>query len=335
MALVMVGVNPRRAPFLPLSRAFADEAARRSLLEALVAHRSVGEALLWMAEGRAEVYAVVETGVDGYGVVADILADQAPVAADAAAHGYFAEGLDAATHLFASLAGVDEFAAPGEQSPGSLAAAVAEARRAASLGAQLEALAAAALRLEQRLAASACQESAAALGETVAELARRVFDHLDRRQVLVVGADPSSLAAAEALGRAGVSTFVVVGGGTTDGAAAQLGATVVGPEALSVVLGCSDVVLACAGAGLPLLDKRLVKGALRARRGRPMLLVDGSAGAETAIEPRVAALDGAFLYTVADLASITRETPWARLGSAPSRNAAIAEAARAFSYQLS
>ena len=61
-----------------------------------------------------------------------------------------------------------------------------------------------------------------------------------------------------------------------------------------------------------------MKGVVRLRRGRPMLLVDASADGSL-IDHRVASLDGVFLYTVADLAAITRDAPWARLGTDDAR----------------
>lgn len=96
MTLVMVGANPRRAPFLPLSASLAGKGALGAVLTALAGHRSVAEALVLATGERFEVYAVVEDGVDSYDLVLGLLGSAANAGADLAAHGYFAEGADAA-----------------------------------------------------------------------------------------------------------------------------------------------------------------------------------------------------------------------------------------------
>lgn len=338
MALIMVGANPRRASFLPLLRALDAEGARDELVAALGAQRGVSEALLLAGAGRVEVYAVVDEGVDGYEAVMGCLAGQGLVPSDASAHGYFAADGDAAAHLFAAVAAVDEFA-PAAGGPPAVDEALARARRQQVVGPQLTALAAAARALAARLDAARSGASEAAWGETVAALARRVFDHFERRTVLVVGADPLAVAAAEALGRAGAGQFVAVGlpdaadGADSAGALAAVGAPVSAAalEALPVVLGNADVVVVTPGVTAA-FDRRLVRGALRARRGRPLLLVDTSDG--DAVEGRVAALDDVFLYNRADVARLVRDTPGAHGGAGTAAARLVADAVRDFSYQL-
>lgn len=347
MALVVVGVNPRRAPFSLLARSLGADAARAAVLSRLADHRSVSEVLLLASGERAEVYAVVEDGADAYEVVLSQLTAAGVLGPDGAAHGYFAEGIDAAAHLFAAVAASDEFAVDGEEVPRALAAAAAASRARGVLGSRLETLTSASCVLAARLEASDAGESVDALGETVAELSRRVFDHLERRRALIVGASSLASAAARALADIGVGHLVWVGatGGAdasdavvqpntpmSDSLIAPLAFTEASPEALPVLLGSADIVVAAPGA-VPVLDKRLVKSAMRTRRGRPMLLVDVSEDG-VVIEPRVASVDDAFLYTRADLVQLTDDAPWARASAAGARDALVTEAVRNFSYQL-
>lgn len=76
-----------------------------------------------------------------------------------------------------------------------------------------------------------------------------------------------------------------------------------------------------------------MKGVVRLRRGRPMLLVDASADGSL-VDRRIASLDGVFLYTAADLAAITRDAPWARLGADDARERLFTDAGRAFALEL-
>ena len=62
--------------------------------------------------------------------------------------------------------------------------------------------------------------------------------------------------------------------------------------------------MSCTASSLPILGKGLVERALRARRHRPMFMVDLAVPRD--IEAEVAELDDVFLYTVDDLQSIVQ-----------------------------
>jgi glutamyl-tRNA reductase len=71
-----------------------------------------------------------------------------------------------------------------------------------------------------------------------------------------------------------------------------------------------DIVVSCTASSLPILGKGLVERALRARRHRPIFMVDLAVPRD--IEQEVAELDDVFLYTVDDLAQIVAENRDAR-----------------------
>lgn len=367
MGLFVAGVNPRRAVFSPISQRLADGASRRALLAEVSAHRSLSEGLIVVSGACVELYAVAEEGCDAYDIAAGLLGAVAD--GEVAGALYFAEGIDAASHLFAALCGLDEFArepqagasllregdslaagdlaqpggrgtlgvpgAPG--SPDALSAcwarALSEARRAGALGDDLTRLAAAVSRLSSALSAADTSASTAALAETAVELARRVFGHLERRCVLVAGPDDFSLALAGAFLSAGIERFQLLGDGGCDAAARAFDAAMADPQLLSALLVDADIVLAESAVEGAALDRRLMKGVVRLRRGRPMLLVDASADGSL-VDRRIASLDGVFLYTAADLAAITRDAPWARPGADDARERLFADAVRAFALEL-
>ena len=357
MGLFVAGVNPRRAVFSPISQRLADGASRRALLAEVSAHRSLSEGLIVASGACVELYAVAEEGCDAYDIAAGLFGAVAD--GEVAGALYFAEGIDAASHLFAALCGLDEFArepqagasllregdslaagdlaqpggrgvlgAPG--SPDALSAcwarALSEARRAGALGDGLS-------RLSSALSAADTSASTAALAETAVELARRVFGHLERRCVLVAGPDDFSLALAGAFLSAGVERFQLLGNEEHGAAARAFDAAMADPQLLSALLVDADIVLAESAVEGAALDRRLMKGVVRLRRGRPMLLVDASADGSL-VDRRIASLDDVFLYTAADLAAITRDAPWARLGADDARERLFTDAGRAFALEL-
>lgn len=363
MGLFVAGVNPRRAVFSPISQRLADGASRRALLAEVSAHRGLSEGLIVASGACVELYAVAEEGCDAYDIAAGLFGAVAD--GEVAGALYFAEGIDAASHLFAALCGLDEFAreasgafllregdslaagdlapsggrralgAPG--APDALSAcwarALSEARQAGTLGDGLTLLAAAVSRLSSALSAADTSASTAALAETAVELARRVFGHLERRCVLVAGPDDLSLAFADAFLSAGVERFQLLGDGDCEAAACAFDAAMADPQLLSALLVDADIVLAESAVEGAALDRRLMKGVVRLRRGRPMLLVDASADGSL-VDRRIASLDGVFLYTAADLAAITRDAPWARLGTDDARERLFTDAVRAFALEL-
>ena len=121
-------------------------------------------------------------------------------------------------------------------------------------------------------------------------------------------ADDFSLALAGAFLDAGVERFQVLGDGAARRPPRAFDAPMADPQLLSALLVDADIVLAESAVEGAALDRRLMKGVVRLRRGRPMLLVDASADGSL-VDHRVASLDGVFLYTVADLAAITATPP--------------------------
>jgi glutamyl-tRNA reductase len=78
-----------------------------------------------------------------------------------------------------------------------------------------------------------------------------------------------------------------------------------------------DIIVSCTASTLPIIGLGAVERAVRARRHRPIFMVDLAVPRD--IEPEVGNLHDVFLYTVDDLGAIVRE------GNA-SRQAAVAQA---------
>ena len=78
-----------------------------------------------------------------------------------------------------------------------------------------------------------------------------------------------------------------------------------------------DIVVSCTASSLPILGKGLMERVIKARRYRPVFMVDLAVPRD--IEPEVASLDDVFLYTVDDLADIVRD-------GVDARSSAVAQA---------
>ena len=66
-----------------------------------------------------------------------------------------------------------------------------------------------------------------------------------------------------------------------------------------------DIVVTCTASQLPIIGKGMIESALKARRHRPMLIIDLAVPRD--VEAEVAALHDVFLYSVDDLGKVIRE----------------------------
>jgi len=137
-------------------------------------------------------------------------------------------------------------------------------------------------------------------------LAAELFEDLGQLQVLFVGAgEMIELVATHFAARKPKSITLANRHPERAQALAQrLGASTLALAQLPHELHRFDVVVSCTASSLPLIGLGAVERALKARKRRPMLLVDLAVPRD--IEPEVARLTDAYLYTVDDLASRVR-----------------------------
>ncbi len=74
---------------------------------------------------------------------------------------------------------------------------------------------------------------------------------------------------------------------------------------LADVIAGQDIIVTCTASPLPIIGKGMVESALKARRHRPMLMIDLAVPRD--VETEVGRMDDVFLYTVDDLGKIVQE----------------------------
>jgi len=136
------------------------------------------------------------------------------------------------------------------------------------------------------------------------KLAARIFPRLADQRVLLIGAgEMIELAATHFAAQAPAG--ITVANRTLERAerlARRFNARAIELKTLADHLHEHDIVVSCTASSLPILGKGLVERALRARRRRPMFMVDLAVPRD--IEQEAGELDDVFLYTVDDLAGI-------------------------------
>lgn len=162
-------------------------------------------------------------------------------------------------------------------------------------------------------------ESVVSMAAASVHLAERIFDDLKDQSVLLVGAGDMMELCAAHFAAANPRRMVVAN--RTLERASRLAEQIHGesmrlsdmPEALHQF----DIVISCTASSLPIIGLGMVERALKARRHRPMFMVDLAVPRD--IEPEVAELHDVFLYTVDDLAGVVQS-------GVASRQAAVVDA---------
>jgi glutamyl-tRNA reductase len=230
----------------------------------------------------------------------------------------------AVRHTFRVASGLDSMVLGEPQILGQMKDAVRTAEAAGTLGTVLHKLfqrtfaVAKEVRSTTQVGANSVSMAAAAV-----KLAARIFPSLKDQQVLFIGAGEmielcATHFAAQAPARITVANRTLERGHAL---AHRVGGHAVELRELPAHLGEHDIVVSCTASSLPILGKGLVERALRARRHRPMFMVDLAVPRD--IEAEVAELDDVFLYTLDDLGTIVQGNLDARRSSLEQAEAII------------
>jgi len=214
----------------------------------------------------------------------------------------------AVRHAFRVAAGLDSMVLGEPQILGQMKDAARAAESAGTLGTVLHKLfqrsfaVAKEVRTNTRVGAASVSMAAAAV-----KLAARIFPSLKDQHVLLIGAGEmidlcATHFAAQAPARLAVANRTIE---RAERLASRFNGHALELRSLPEQLHEYDIVVSCTASSLPILGKGLVERAVRARRRRPIFMVDLAVPRD--IEPEVAELDDVFLYTVDDLGAIVAE----------------------------
>ena len=211
----------------------------------------------------------------------------------------------AVRHAFRVASGLDSMVLGEPQILGQMKEAARAAENAGTLGTVLHKLfqksfaVAKEVRTTTQVGANSVSMAAAAV-----KLSARIFPSLADQKVLFIGAGEMIELCATHFAAQGPAR-ITVANRTLERAeqlAHRFGARAIELKNLAEHLHEHDIVVSCTASSLPILGKGLVERALRARRRRPMFMVDLAVPRD--IEQEVGELDDVFLYTVDDLSEL-------------------------------
>jgi glutamyl-tRNA reductase len=235
-------------------------------------------------------------------------------------HAYTLRDGLAARHAFRVASGLDSMVLGEPQILGQLKDAVRVAEQAGALGTTLNQLfqrsfaVAKEVRTSTEIGAHSISMAAAAV-----RLASQLFEDMGQIRVLFVGAGEMVELAATHFAARNPKGIAIANRTLERGErlASRFGGEVMRLADLPGRLHEFDAVISCTASTLPIIGLGAVERALKARRHRPMFMVDLAVPRD--IEPEVKDLEDVYLYTVDDLASVVQT------GQA-NRQAAVAQA---------
>ena len=305
MAVWTLGLNHRTAPIDLRERfAFASEKLEQSLQGLRQKFETHKEVTILSTCNRTEIYCagdqshlpqtlawLAETGK----TQVDILAS----------HTYRLEGDASARHAFRVASGLDSMVLGESQILGQLKDAVKLATDTGALGTTLNQLfqrsfaVAKEVRTSTEIGAHSISMAAACV-----RLASGIFENIKDTRILFVGAgEMIELCVAHFAAKSPLSITIANRSALRAEDLASLhGATCIALADLPKKLHEFDIVISCTASTLPLIGLGAVQSALRARKNRPMFMVDLAVPRD--IEPEVKKLNDVYLYTVDDLNDI-------------------------------
>jgi glutamyl-tRNA reductase len=305
MAFNILGINHKTAPVALREKVAFSEERLLAALRTLRLEVGVAEAVILSTCNRTEVYwAGSASGAE----LSRWLERHHGHDLDLASSLYVHQEQRAVEHAFTVASGLDSMVLGEAQILGQLKDAYRVAQEAGSTGPALNKLFQAAFSAAKRVRSQTrIGENAVSLASAIVSLARRVYSDLSAHTALMVGAGEMNALAARHFMSAGVKRMVIANRtlARAQSLAAELKADAAGLDDLERELAQADIVISCTASLVPLITKNAVEVAIRARRRRPIFMVDLAVPRD--IEPAVADLEDVYLFSIDDLQQLIDE----------------------------
>jgi glutamyl-tRNA reductase len=272
---------------------------------------------------RTELYLAAEGGsvAESADEARGWLAESCGTPADALhRHGYVLQDAAAARHSFRLASGLASMVVGETQILGQMKQAVREADTACTLGTTLHQLFQRSFAVAKEVrTGTGIGRHTVSLAAAILRLADDLFEDFGQLRVLVLGAGEMAAPVLAHIAARSPRQLTVANRSLARGEAlaAPLGAEAIGLAAAVADLAAFDVVVSCTASPLPVIGLGAVERAIKARRRRPMLMVDLAVPRD--IEPEVARITDVYCYTLDDLSQIVR-------AGADQRSAAVGQA---------
>ncbi len=306
MALFACGLSHRTAPVELREQLAVDEDKLRELLHDIQATGAVAETVILSTCNRVEVYGVADVPGEGRTVAFGHLCRHRGLGpAGLEPYLYMHLDGDAVRHVFRVAASLDSMLVGEPQILGQVKDAFALAQSCETVGPTLHSLFTQAFAVAKRVRTETdIGRHAVSVSFAAVELAKKIFDGLRGRAVLLLGAGKMGELAARQLVDHGAFPIYVVN--RTWSRAQELARSLAGSpvpfDELTTALCAVDIAITSTGAPAPIVSRPMVAQVMQQRGARPLFFIDIAVPRD--VEPTVGELADVYCYDIDDLRQV-------------------------------
>jgi glutamyl-tRNA reductase len=308
MSLILVGLNHDTAPLPVRERVAYSKEEAVTVLRALKAEHAVPQALLLSTCNRTELYALVPDATRDLPRVRDALFVPRLQNGDSRCL-YARENASAVEHLFRVACGLDSMVLGEQEILGQVKTAYELSRDAETVGALFHRLASQAMhvgkraRTETRIGHGAISVAFAAV-----ELAEKVFQRLDGKGVLLIGAGENGALCAQHLVARNARPLLIANRTLekAEALADRMEGETVSMDRLVEAMARVDIVVSTTGASGSIVDVDMVREVMRLRDGKALVLVDIAVPRD--VDPGVDRIPNVFRFDLDTLKSVVEQS---------------------------
>ena len=305
MHILTLGLNHRTAPVQLREKLAFPESSLRTALPRLIGEYGLAEAAILSTCNRSEIY-VASEGEDGLSEARRFLNEvQGVDVAQLQPHFYELSNEGAATHLFSVACGIDSMVIGESQILKQVRDALELAQRNGSARIVLNELFQRSLRVGKRARSETdIGRGRLSISTAAVELANQIFDSLEDRRGMLVGAGEMGELTAQYLMDAGIGALLIANRtrSRADEIATRFGAEAIEFTDLQARLAEVDVVIASTASTDLIITEEMVRGVMKVRMGRPLIFIDIAVPRD--IEADVRRLDNVFVFDIDNLEQV-------------------------------
>jgi glutamyl-tRNA reductase len=309
VSVVVIGLNHRTAPLGVLERMSVSPSRLPKALHDLVAREHLGEALVLSTCMRMEIYVVTDRFHGALADVRNFLSEWGGIAPEDFTdhlYAYYEDG--AVAHLFKVASGIDSAVLGEGEVLAQVRGAWEGARTERAAGPVLSGLFRHAVAVGKRARSeTGIARGTTSLSRAAVAMAAGRLGSLEGRRILVLGAGEMGEGMAQALAVSCGGTEVLVANRSWSKAASlasRIGGTAVELGGLATALEEVDLLLTSTGSPSMLLDAADMEEVMRARSGRPLLVVDIAMPRD--VDPAAGDVPGVTLLDLDDLTTFAQ-----------------------------
>jgi glutamyl-tRNA reductase len=310
MAFNILGINHKTAPVALREKVAFNEDRLVAALRTLRQESGIAEVVILSTCNRTEVYwAGSASGAE----LSQWLERHHGNNLDLTSSVYVHHEQRAVEHAFSVASGLDSMVLGEAQILGQLKDAYRVAHETGSTGPTLNKLFQAAFSAAKRVRSETqIGANAVSLASATVKLARRMYSDLSAHSILLIGAGEMVALTARHFAAAGIKRMVIANRTLSRAhtLAAEIKGHAVDLSHLDKEMVEADIVISCTASPVPIITKAAAAAAVRARRRRPIFIVDLAVPRD--IDPAVADLEDIYLFSIDDLQQLVDENRQSR-----------------------